>query len=163
MTIAKREQLLRHSPDALSGPPNVVAACFFDGKDRPRPVKMYLRIFAPGEKARRGTEPSPGIERHPMLIDVKEAMELADMLRIKLSEADARRLAVDMSSVLDYVGLLGQLDVSGVDPMGVGSGGYADLRDDVVGPCLSPADLETLSGGAYDPELGAFVTKAIFS
>lgn len=98
-----------------------------------------------------------------MLIDAKETLELADMLRIKLSQEDAERLSGDMSSVLDYVRLLDEVDVSGVDPMGVGLGGYAELREDVPGPSLSQEDLESLSGGAYDPELQAFVTKPIFS
>ncbi len=98
-----------------------------------------------------------------MHIDAKETLALADMLRIKLSEADALRLSEDMSSVLDYVRLLDELDVSGVDPMGLGAAGYAPLREDRVGECLSPGELESLSGGAFDPQLGAFVTKAIFA
>lgn len=97
-----------------------------------------------------------------MLIDAKETMALAEMLRIKLSAEDAERLSGDMSSVLDYVRLLDELDVSGVDPMGVGLGGYAELRDDVPGPSLSVEELESMSGGAFDPQLGYFVTKPIF-
>ncbi|MCC8180813.1 MAG: aspartyl/glutamyl-tRNA amidotransferase subunit C [Planctomycetes bacterium] len=98
-----------------------------------------------------------------MLIDAKETLELATMLRIKLSDADAQRLSGDMSSVLDYVRLLDELDVSHVDPMGVGAGGYAELRDDVPGESLPLEDLETLSAGAFDMQLQAFVTKPIFS
>lgn len=98
-----------------------------------------------------------------MLIDPKETRALAEMLRIDISDEDAQRLAGDMSSVLDYVRLLDELDVTGVDPMGVGSAGYAPLREDVPGPSLPVEDLETLSGGAFDPQLGAFVTKPIFS
>lgn len=98
-----------------------------------------------------------------MLIDPKETQALADMLRIGISEDEAKRFAADMSSVLDYVRLLDELDVSGVDPMGVGAGGYAYLREDVPGESLSPEDLESLSGGSFDPQLGMFVTKPIFS
>ena len=98
-----------------------------------------------------------------MLIDAKEALALAEMLRIRLSEADAERLSGDMSSVLDYVRLLDELDVSGVDPMGVGLGGYAELRDDVPGESLPLSDLESMSGGSFDPQSGMFVTKPIFS
>ena len=97
-----------------------------------------------------------------MLIDAKETLALAEMLRIKLSEADAARLSNDMSSVLDYVRLLDELDVADVDPMGVGLGGYAELSDDVPGPSLPVEDLETLSGGSFDPQLEQFVTKPIF-
>ncbi|MDR1745130.1 MAG: Asp-tRNA(Asn)/Glu-tRNA(Gln) amidotransferase GatCAB subunit C [Planctomycetota bacterium] len=97
-----------------------------------------------------------------MLIDARETTALAEMLRMHISPGDAERLSGDMSSVLDYVRKLDELDVSGVDPMGVASGGYAELREDVPGPCLAPEDLETLSGGAFDPQAGAFVTKPIF-
>ncbi len=98
-----------------------------------------------------------------MLIDAKETRALAEMLRIKISDEDADRFSNDMSSVLDYVRRLDELDVSGVDPMGVGLAGYAELRDDVPGESLPVEDLETLSGGSFDPQLGAFVTKPIFA
>lgn len=98
-----------------------------------------------------------------MLIDPKETQALAEMLRIGITAEDAQRLAKDMSSVLDYVRLLDEVDVTGVDPMGVGSGHYAPLREDLPGQSLSTEDLETLSGGSFDPQLGAFVTKPIFS
>lgn len=98
-----------------------------------------------------------------MLIDATETMALADMLRIRLSSEDARRLSDDMSSVLDYVRLLDELDVSDVDPMGVGLCGYAELRDDVPGESLSQEELDSLSGGSYDPQQQMFVTKPIFA
>ncbi len=97
-----------------------------------------------------------------MLIDAKETLALADMLRIKISEKDAERLSGDMSSVLDYVRLLDEVDTAGVDPMGVGFSGYAELREDVPGESLSPEDLEMLSAGRYDAQREAFVTKPIF-
>ncbi|MDR1535047.1 MAG: hypothetical protein LBU64_08115 [Planctomycetota bacterium] len=97
------------------------------------------------------------------MIDAKETLELAEMLRIRLSEDDAKRLSVDMSAVLDYVRLLDEVDVSGIDPMGVGVGGYAGLRDDVPAPCLSFDELEIMSDGAFDSQTGAFATKPIFS
>lgn len=98
-----------------------------------------------------------------MSIDVTETLALADMVRIKISQEDAQRLSKDMSSVLEYMRLLDELDVSGVDPMGVGMAGYAPLRDDVPGPTLSMEELETLSGGSFDPQLSAFVAKPIFA
>ena len=98
-----------------------------------------------------------------MLIDAKETLELADMLRLRLSPSEAERLSADMSSVLDYVRLLDELDVSGVDPMGVALGGYAELREDVPGESLAISDLEMLSGGSFDPQTEMFVTKPIFS
>lgn len=98
-----------------------------------------------------------------MPIDSSETRAYAEMLRIGITDEEAERFAKDMSSVLDYVRRLDELDVSGLDPMGVGSGGYAPLREDVPGPSLAIEDLESLSGGAFDPQAGEFVTKPIFS
>ncbi len=96
------------------------------------------------------------------IINAQETLALAEMLRIHLDAGDAERLADDMSSVLGYVQKLDELDVSNVDPMGVGLGGYAELRDDVPGPSLPTGELEILSGGSFDPQQDAFVTKPIF-
>ena len=98
-----------------------------------------------------------------MRMDTGETLQLAEMLRIRLSESDAERLADDMSSILDYVRTLDEVDVEGVDPMGVGLGGFAVLRADEPASCLSGDDLVTLSGGAFDPQAGVFTTKAVFS
>lgn len=98
-----------------------------------------------------------------MTIDAEETMALAEMLRIRIAREDAERLSGDMSSVLDYVRLLDGVDVSGVDAMAVGAGGYAELREDAPGRSLSVAELESMSGGNFDPVAEAFVTKPIFS
>lgn len=97
------------------------------------------------------------------IINAQETLALAEMLRIRISQEDALRLANDMSSVLDYVRKLDELDVSGVDPMGVGVAGYAELREDVPGESLPVEELELLSGGSFDPQTNMFVTKPIFS
>ncbi len=98
-----------------------------------------------------------------MPIDAKETLALAEMLRIRISLDDAKRLSQDMSSVLDYVHHLNELDTSGIDPMGVGLTDFAPLRDDVPGTSLTMEELEGFSGGAFDPALNAFVTKPIFT
>ena len=87
-------------------------------------------------------------------IDASEALRLSEMLRIKLSVAEAERLAEDMSSVLDYVGVLDGLDVAEVDPMGAGVNEFAPLRDDVPGDSLDQSDFEMFAGGAYDLDRG---------
>ncbi len=97
-----------------------------------------------------------------MLIDAKEALRLSEMLRISLTSTEADRLADDMSSVLDYVGLLDELNVENVDPMGVGVNEYAELRDDEPWQSFEYEDLEMLGGGAFDPELAAFTVQAVF-
>ncbi len=98
-----------------------------------------------------------------MPIDAKETLALADMLRISISLQDAQRLSEDMSSVLDYVRHLDELDTSGIDPMGVGLTDFAPLREDVPGVSMTMEELESFSGGAFDPAVNAFVTKPIFT
>lgn len=97
-----------------------------------------------------------------MLINAEETTALADMLRIRLNAEEAERFSHDMSSVLDYVRLLDEVDVTGVDAMAVGLAGYARLRDDVPAPSLPTTDLEMMSGGAFDPQQGGFITKPVF-
>ncbi|MDR3210543.1 MAG: Asp-tRNA(Asn)/Glu-tRNA(Gln) amidotransferase subunit GatC [Planctomycetota bacterium] len=97
-----------------------------------------------------------------MQIGPEETLRLAEMLRIRLSPDEAERFARDMSSVLDYVEVLNRLDTQGVDPLGVGLNKEALLREDVPGDSLAPSDLESLSGGAYDPARNAFVVQPVF-
>lgn len=42
---------------------------------------------------------------------------IADLARLSLDESDIPKLQADMEAILDYVGLLSELDVSGVEPM----------------------------------------------
>lgn len=98
-----------------------------------------------------------------MLLDAKETLRLAEMLRLNLSESEAERFSHDMSSILDYARLLNDLDVADVDPMGVGLCGYAPLREDAPQPSLACADIQSFSGGAFNAQLGAFVIKPIFT
>ena len=97
-----------------------------------------------------------------MLIDAGETLALAEMLRIRLSGEDAGRLSADMSAVLDYVRLLDEVDVSGVDPMGIGLSADAVLRKDLPADTLPPEDLESMSGGAFDPRDGFFTAAPLF-
>ncbi|MDR1613138.1 MAG: aspartyl/glutamyl-tRNA amidotransferase subunit C [Planctomycetota bacterium] len=103
------------------------------------------------------------MERSAMIIDAQEVLRLSEMLRMALTQAEAERMAGDMSSVIDYVGLLNELDVSGVDAMGRAILDQAPLRDDVPGPSLGYPDLEALGGGAFDPATAAFLVQGVFA
>ncbi len=50
----------------------------------------------------------------PSKIDVRRVAELA---RLSLDESAIPKLQTDMEAILDYVNLLAELDVSGVEPM----------------------------------------------
>ena len=97
-----------------------------------------------------------------MQINADEAVRLAEMLRISLSDEEAARFAGDMSSVLGYMSVLDRLDLEGVDPMGVGVNEYAGLRDDRPAPSLERADLLAMGGAAFNPAESAFVVQAVF-
>ncbi|MDR0361468.1 MAG: hypothetical protein LBJ46_02095 [Planctomycetota bacterium] len=98
-----------------------------------------------------------------MGISATEALRLSEMLRISLSQAESERIADDVTSIIDYVGLLDELDVSAVDPMGTAILDNAPLRDDVPASSLDYADLKAMGGGAFDPELAAFLVQGVFA
>lgn len=98
-----------------------------------------------------------------MAIDADGVLSLSGMLRLRLTEAEAARLAVDMSAVLEYVGLLDELDVEDVDPMGAGVNEYAGLRGDEPRGSLSLADLAAMGGGQFNIQASAFDVQGVFS
>ena len=52
-----------------------------------------------------------------MAVTVDDVRYIAALARLRFSEADEHRLAEQMSTVLDYMDQLGELDTTGVPPM----------------------------------------------
>ena len=97
-----------------------------------------------------------------MELHADEVKRLADMLRIGLGPGEADRLSGDLTSILSYVRLLDRVEgADGAVPMASGRDEYADLRDDVPKPGLSPAELSAMSGGAFDPVRAMFPVQAV--
>lgn len=80
-----------------------------------------------------------------MKVTEKDVMYVADLANLELTQEESRAMVRDLSSILDYIGRLNQLDTSDVPPMTHVSsqpGAAADRsqRDDVLRPCLAHED-----------------------
>ena len=66
--------------------------------------------------------------------------KVAALARIALPDADAERLAPELSQILGWIEQLGEVDTDGVEPMSTVIPNSLRLRDDVV-------DADPLTGG----------------
>jgi aspartyl-tRNA(Asn)/glutamyl-tRNA(Gln) amidotransferase subunit C len=75
-----------------------------------------------------------------MSLSLEEVRRIAQLARLKLSEDEERKFAVQLSGILGYVEQLRELDVSGVEPMthALAAGDEPALREDEAQPCLPP-------------------------
>src|SRR5215213_1642199 len=65
--------------------------------------------------------------------DVRKVAKLA---RLALPDADLQRLSGQLESILGYVAKLGQVDLTGVEPLAHALPLHNVLREDVPGPAL---------------------------
>ena len=84
-----------------------------------------------------------------MPITEKDVIYVAELANLELTEAERSRFAKELSSILDYIGRLNELNTDDVPPMAQVSGGYASgdnsasdksattQRDDTPRPCLA--------------------------
>lgn len=75
----------------------------------------------------------------PELTD-QQVKDVAKLSRLKLSDADVPRYATQITSILDYVAQLSEVNVEGVVPMAHPLPLHNVLREDVVEPSL-PVEL----------------------
>jgi aspartyl-tRNA(Asn)/glutamyl-tRNA(Gln) amidotransferase subunit C len=52
-----------------------------------------------------------------MSVDLATVKRVAHLARIAVSEADAEKMRGELNAILDFVGQLNEVDVSGVEPM----------------------------------------------
>jgi len=81
-----------------------------------------------------------------MALSVDEVRRIAALARLELGPDEERTFAGQLSAILDYVALLEELDLSGVEPMthALAAGEQPPLRPDEVRPSLAPD--EALAG-----------------
>ena len=75
-----------------------------------------------------------------MAIDQATVKKIASLARIAISDAEAVGLEGELNNILGWVEQLGEVDVSGVEPMTAVIPNALRLRDDVV-------DADPLTGG----------------
>lgn len=75
-----------------------------------------------------------------MSINSSTVKKVASLARIAVTDDEAERLVPELNNILGWVEQLGQVDVSGVEPMTAVIPNALRLRDDVV-------DADPLTGG----------------
>ena len=70
-----------------------------------------------------------------MSLTPDEVRKIAELSRLKLSDDEQDSFRVQLSSILDYVGQLSEVDISEVEPMSHSVPLTNVLRDDVAASC----------------------------
>jgi len=87
------------------------------------------------------------------VIEREQVLHVAKLSRLKLSDDEVGRLEGELSSILDHVDRLAEIDIEGVEPTSHVVPLENVLRDDVPRPSL---DREVALDQAPDPHNGAF-------
>ncbi|HTU13767.1 MAG TPA: Asp-tRNA(Asn)/Glu-tRNA(Gln) amidotransferase subunit GatC [Solirubrobacterales bacterium] len=87
------------------------------------------------------------------MIEREQVLHVAKLSRLKLSDEEVGRLEGELSSILDHVDRLAEIDIEGVEPTSHVVPLENVLRDDVPRPSL---DREVALDQAPDPYNGAF-------
>lgn len=64
------------------------------------------------------------------MISDKEIKHIADLARIKISEKEEKNLKKDLSSILEYIDQLNEVDTTGVEPLYQTTGLVDSFRND---------------------------------
>jgi len=70
-----------------------------------------------------------------MAITIEEVKKIANLARIKLTSVEEKRHAETISVVLDYMKILNEVDISGVEPTSQVTGLEDVVREDVPRGC----------------------------
>jgi aspartyl-tRNA(Asn)/glutamyl-tRNA(Gln) amidotransferase subunit C len=68
-----------------------------------------------------------------MSVDTATVAKIASLARIKVSEGEIAAMVPELNGILDWVEQLGEVDVSGIEPMTAVIPNVLRLRADVVG------------------------------
>jgi aspartyl-tRNA(Asn)/glutamyl-tRNA(Gln) amidotransferase subunit C len=67
-----------------------------------------------------------------MSVDLTTVKKVASLARLAVSDSEAEALVPELNGILDWVEQLGEVDVTGVEPMTAVIPNTLRLRDDVV-------------------------------
>ena len=96
-----------------------------------------------------------------MKLTSQEVEKIANLARLGLSEAEKEKFAGQLSSILDYVETLQQVDTEGVEPTAQVTGLENVMRDDVIVAAESGVKADLLKQ-APAVENGLVKTKSVF-
>jgi aspartyl-tRNA(Asn)/glutamyl-tRNA(Gln) amidotransferase subunit C len=67
-----------------------------------------------------------------MSLDPATVRRIAKLARIRVDDADVAQLQKEISGILDWIAMLNEVDVEGVEPLTGGAQMALKMRDDVV-------------------------------
>jgi len=76
-----------------------------------------------------------------MKLSIQEVEHIANLARLKLTEAERHQYAAQLSDILDYAARLDELDTDHIPPTASVLQKTLRLREDEAGPCLSQEDV----------------------
>ncbi len=94
-----------------------------------------------------------------MSLTTQDVRHVAELAKLKLTDAEVDQFAQQLSAILDYAGILQQVDTSHVPPTPYVLALQNVMRDDVAAPSL-PND--TALANAPDADDGFFRVRAVF-
>ena len=72
------------------------------------------------------------LARRPMSVDLTTVKKVASLARLAIGEAEAEALVPELNGILAWVEQLGEVDVTGVEPMTAVIPNTLRLREDVI-------------------------------
>ncbi len=94
-----------------------------------------------------------------MALTLDEVRHVARLARLRLTDAELEEMQQQLSSILDYVDMLQEVDVEGVPPTAQVTDVVNVVRPDVVQPSLA---VEEALAGAARREGDFFKVKPVF-
>ncbi len=70
--------------------------------------------------------------RAAMSVNIATVKKIASLARIAITEEEAARIAPELDNIMGWIEQLGEVDVTGVEPMTAVIPNHLRLRDDVV-------------------------------
>ena len=67
-----------------------------------------------------------------MSVDTATVKKIANLARIAITEEEAARIAPELDNIMGWIEQLGEVDVTGIEPMTAVIPNHLRLRDDVV-------------------------------
>lgn len=97
-----------------------------------------------------------------MEIKRQQILDLAELVRVELSEAKADSFRSDLNKTLHFFENLKEVDTSDIPPTARVFEGDSELRDDTVVASLRTDEIAAMAGDAMDPEESVFTLQGVF-
>ncbi|RRR74057.1 MAG: Asp-tRNA(Asn)/Glu-tRNA(Gln) amidotransferase subunit GatC [Candidatus Viridilinea halotolerans] len=94
-----------------------------------------------------------------MSLSLQEVAHVAQLARLRLSDAELELMRSQLSNILEYIEMLQEVDITGVVPTAQVTGLQSVLRPDVVTGALPRAEV---LANAPDQAAGMFRVRAVF-